>query len=166
MLEGSGATPGRDGAVKRPRLPAEKTQAAVEILLAHQPVAVYAFGSQVAGTARADSDLDLAVLLHPGRRLSVEQKMDLTERLGAAVGRDVDLIILNEARLPLQFEIIRSGHVLFESSFEDRVSAEETIVRDYLDFEPFLRQSAREILEAAQERGSRPAPSGSSGGKT
>jgi predicted nucleotidyltransferase len=105
MLEGSGATPGRDGAVKRPRFPAEKTQAVVEILLDHQPVAVYAFGSQVAGTARADSDLDLAVLLHPGRRLSVEQKMDLTERLGAAVGRDVDLIILNEARLPLQFEI-------------------------------------------------------------
>jgi len=152
--------------VKRPHLPADKSRVVVGLLLAHHPAAVYAFGSQVAGTARTDSDLDLAVLLHRGRRLSVEQKMDLTERLGAAVGRDVDLIILNEARLPLQFEIIRSGHVLFESSFEDRVSAEETIVRDYLDFEPFLRQSAREILEAAQERGSRPAPSGAPGGKT
>jgi len=31
------------------------------------------------------------------------------------------------------------------------LSAEEVIVRDYLDFEPFLRQSALEILEAAQE---------------
>ena len=153
--------------MKRPRLQAEKTRAIVEILLDHQPVAVYAFGSQVAGAARPDSDLDLAVLLHPGRRLPIDQKMDLTERLGAVFGRDVDLVILSEARLPLRFEIIRSGRVLYELSFEERVSAEEVIVRDYLDFEPFLRQSAREILEAAQEEAPGPAPSGPPpGGKT
>lgn len=153
--------------MKRPRLPADKTQAAVAILLTHQPVAVYAFGSQVAGAARPDSDLDLAVLLHPGRRLPIDQKMDLAERLGVVVGRDVDLVVLNEARLALQFEIIRSGRVLYELSFEDRVSAEEVIVRDYLDFEPLLRQSALEILEAAQEEAPFPAPSGPpTGGKT
>lgn len=120
-------------------------------LLELKPVAIYLFGSQATGETRPDSDIDLAVLLPKGEDLPVLKRLDLIDRLQEIAGCQVDLVVVNAARLPLQFEIIHTGRVLYESSFDARTDAEDIIVRDYLDLQPMYEQSFREILGAAQE---------------
>jgi len=138
-----------------------KLQAAVEALRACHPVAVYGFGSRISGSARPGSDLDFVVLLHAGARLTISERLSAIERIQGLTGWDVDLVVLNEARLPLQFDIIHDGRVLYESSSDARTEAEDIIVRDYLDFRPFLERSFQDAMAAARET-----PSGRQGGRT
>ncbi len=119
----------------------------VSLLKGYRPIAVYAFGSRASGEARPDSDLDLAVLLPSGTRLPVTERLAIVDRLQEIAGVEVDLVVLNEARLPLRFEIIRHGRVLWESNPDARTDAEDIIVRDYLDFRPFLERSFRDMLD-------------------
>jgi predicted nucleotidyltransferase len=51
---------------------------------------VRVFGSTVRGEARPDSDLDLLVTLEPGR--SLLDLVELTDSLGAVLGRKVDVV--------------------------------------------------------------------------
>lgn len=71
------------------------------------------FGSLAAGTARADSDLDLAVDL--GHRLDAAEKINLIGELAAATGRPVDLIDLRSVGEPLLGQILRHGKRLIGS---------------------------------------------------
>ncbi|HCW51637.1 MAG TPA: hypothetical protein DGR79_06185 [Clostridiales bacterium] len=132
-------------------LPDGKLRAVVSLLVSllkgYGPIAVYAFGSRASGEARPDSDLDLAVLLPSGTRLPVTERLAIVDRLQEIAGVEVDLVVLNEARLPLRFEIIRHGRVLWESDPDARTDAEDIIVRDYLDFRPFLERSFRDMLD-------------------
>lgn len=57
-------------------------------------VAAWVYGSAARGALRSDSDLDLAVLLPPGRDLGAEERLDLAARLRALAGRPVDLAVL------------------------------------------------------------------------
>ncbi len=136
-------------------LPAAQLERSLAVLARHRPIAVYAFGSRAAGEARPDSDLDLAVLLPAGASITMSERLGVVDKLQHIVGVDVDLVILNEARLPVRFEIIRHGTVLWESSFDERTDAEDLIVRDYLDFRPFLERSFRDLLGDTPRRDSR-----------
>lgn len=120
-------------------------------LLELEPIAIYLFGSQATGETRPDSDIDLAVLLPKGQELPALERLDMIDRLQEIAGCGVDLVVVNAVRLPLQFEIIRTGRVLYESSFDARTDVEDIIVRDYLDLQPMYEQNFREISEAAQE---------------
>ena len=115
-----------------------------------RPVAVYLFGSQATGSARADSDIDLAVLLPKEATLPVTERLELVGELEELAERKVDLVILNHAKLPLQFEVIHDGKLLHEADHDARTDAEDLIVRDYLDLKPMYERSYREILEDSQ----------------
>ncbi|MDI6823632.1 MAG: nucleotidyltransferase domain-containing protein [Thermodesulfobacteriota bacterium] len=127
----------------------EKYAPMLAILARYNPVAVYLFGSRAQGSARADSDIDLALLLPDDCSLPATERIDLIARLEELAGRRVDLVLLNRAPLPLQFEIIHTGIVLYESSFDARTDFEDIVVRDYLDLSPMLERSRQEIMEEA-----------------
>lgn len=127
----------------------EKYAPMLTILARYNPVAVYLFGSRAQGSARADSDIDLALLLPDDCSLRATERIDLIARLEELAGRRVDLVLLNRAPLPLQFEIIHTGIVLYESSFDARTDFEDIVVRDYLDLRPMLERSRQEIMEEA-----------------
>lgn len=127
----------------------EKYAPMLAILARYNPVAVYLFGSRAQGSARADSDIDLALLLPDDGSLPATERIDLIARLEELAGRRVDLVLLNRAPLPLQFEIIHTGIVLYESSFDARTDFEDIVVRDYLDLSPMLERSRQEIMEEA-----------------
>lgn len=69
------------------------------------------FGSQATGETRPDSDIDLAVLLPKGEELTALKRLEMIDRLQEIAGCGVDLVVVNAARLPLQFEIIHTGRV-------------------------------------------------------
>lgn len=74
---------------------------------AGEPRLVLLFGSVARGTARPDSDLDLAIDL--GRPLTAGDKLALVDALAAASGRPVDLVDLQRVGVPLTGEIIKHG---------------------------------------------------------
>lgn len=128
----------------------EEYTGVVKILQRASPVAVYLFGSQAQGRTRTDSDIDLAIVLPPGGFLTAVERMDLVVQLEDITERQVDLLVLNHAPLPLQFEVISTGIVLYQSSNDARTDFEDLIVRDYLDLGPMLERSRQEILEEAR----------------
>ncbi|ACB33545.1 DNA polymerase beta domain protein region [Leptothrix cholodnii SP-6] len=74
-------------------------------------LAFYAFGSRVQGTARADSDLDLAVLV-PGYADPLAL-WSLAADLSAQAGCDVDLLDLRAASTVMQYQVLTTGERLW-----------------------------------------------------
>lgn len=86
-----------------------KRDAILHILHSRVPdlLGVYAFGSRVHGGARADSDLDLAVLV-----AGYAQPLDLwalSGDLADVAGCPVDLLDLRAASTVMQYQIITTG---------------------------------------------------------
>lgn len=67
------------------------------------------FGSQARGAPRLDSDVDVAV---SGRGVDV---LHLARVLSAAVGREVDVIRLERASIPMLGQLVRDGVTVYEA---------------------------------------------------
>ncbi len=106
--------------------------------------AVFLFGSHAAGRARPDSDLDLA-LVGPRDRLE-KQKLDLLADLARAGFDRVDLVLLDGADPALRFEAVRPNCLVHARPDFDRGSYYSLTLREYFDFEPYLRVQ-REALK-------------------
>ncbi|MGI6596220.1 MAG: type VII toxin-antitoxin system MntA family adenylyltransferase antitoxin [bacterium] len=111
------------------------------------PIAIYLFGSRAKNEERPDSDIDLAVLLPQGLSLNYLDRLCLIDELQDIAKCRVDLVAVNQVNIPLKFEIVHSGKVLFEADFDARTDAEDIILRDYFDLEPMYRQNYQEIME-------------------
>ena len=79
-------------------------------------MAVYAFGSQVQGTAGSQSDLDLAVLV--AGYADPLQLWDSAGQLADAVGCPVDLLDLRAASTVMQHQILSTGRCLWSNGLE------------------------------------------------
>lgn len=70
-------------------------------------LAVYAFGSRIQGTARPDSDLDLAVLV--AGYVEPLELWNLSGDLADLTGCPVDLLDLRAATTVMQYQIVTTG---------------------------------------------------------
>ena len=90
------------------------------------------FGSVAGGTARPDSDLDIALDL--GRALTADDKLLLIDALANASGRPADLVDLRRAGVPLVGEILRATTRLIG----DVAAHGALIARHVTDVEDFM----------------------------
>jgi len=78
--------------------------------------AAFLFGSRATGRARADSDIDVAVLLDPAPRpdeaYAVRSTL-LAALAGHLATERVDLVVLNDAPPALAFRVLREGRLSF-----------------------------------------------------
>ncbi len=109
--------------------------------------ALYAFGSRARDDARADSDLDLAVLgaapLAPLRRFETQRE------LSALLGCDVDLVDLYTANSVLRSEAVTQGLPLFKRDADRVLDFEARVLGDYAA----LLDATRALREGIRERG-------------
>lgn len=92
----------------------------------------YLFGSHARDAAGPLSDVDLAVYLD-NRFDFFSFRLRLLEELSRQLkGQPCDLVVLNNASLVLQYEVIRGGKVLKENK-QTRVQFETNVIREYLD---------------------------------
>ena len=99
------------------------------------------FGSMANGTARPESDLDLAV--HADKPLSAEEKMRLIGDLAVLTGRPVDLIDMRTAGLPVLKQIFTKGRrILGTPSLYATLLTRFQI--DYADFMPLRERMLKE----------------------
>ena len=105
----------------------------------------YLFGSHAKGTATSGSDVDLA-LVGDASALAGE-KLDLLADF-ASVGIDaIDLVILDGADIVLRFEAVSPNRLLYAKPEFDHGSFFSRVLREYFDFEPYLRVQ-RQALKA------------------
>jgi uncharacterized protein len=102
-------------------------------------VAVYLFGSTARGTAGSGSDVDVAVLFArtPPHRLS-GPRFDLAGDLEQALGRAVDLVVLNDAPVDLKTRVLREGRLLLDRDPAARIAFEVRTRNEAFDLEPVL----------------------------
>ncbi|MCX6030231.1 MAG: nucleotidyltransferase domain-containing protein [Chloroflexi bacterium] len=141
-------------------------EAGLVAFLATQPdiVAAYLFGSMAQGRAAAHSDVDIAVLLNripdgvvcDGEILptgAADRRLALMAEFRRFADREVDVVILNEAPIILQNQVLRYGRRLIESDRRARVDYEVRAGQIYADLKPMYDFQTRDLLQKIKEVG-------------
>jgi uncharacterized protein len=101
--------------------------------------AVYLFGSVGRGDARADSDVDVAVLYEKEPPATLEgMPLDLEGELERLLGLPVDVIALNRAPVDLVHRVLRDGVLILDADREARIRFEVRSRNEYFDLLPTL----------------------------
>jgi uncharacterized protein len=127
-------------------------------------VAVYLFGSLARDRARADSDIDVALLLDRDFDLDAHPlyRLDRIDELASALSRPVDVVLLNKAPLVLRNQVLTYGRLVYETNHRQRIDYEVRSRQAYFDFRPILdrihaslRRQVKEGTFGHQYRGHR-----------
>lgn len=116
----------------------------------------YLFGSAARGRIGKLSDVDIGVYLDES--LTPEKRFDLQLRLMSELAsllgtNKVDLVVMNDANIPLNFEIIKSNHLVFARPEFDRVEFEHQVMSRCLDRRYYDERSAEEFVRKVAEEG-------------
>ena len=124
-----------------------------QLLGKYQVIAAYLFGSRADGTASEDSDYDFAILTDTSypQDDGINLTMGLKEEMQALLEKEVDLVLLNKASIEFRFLVIKYGRLIFSANEDKRTDFEDIVIRDYLDFKPFLDLYRKEVREAIKE---------------
>ena len=107
-------------------------------------VAVYLFGSVARGTARPTSDVDVAVLYAATQPATLASLgFDLAADLEPALGRRVDLVVMNRAPADLVHRVLRDGVVVAERDRSRRIAFEVKARNEYFDLAPIRARYRR-----------------------
>ena len=122
-------------------------------VLACDPRIAYAlkFGSRTRGEAPPHSDLDLALGLEPGVRLTVAELGELAAELESVSGHAVDLVLLEQAPPALAYRIFAEGELLLERNHAALVERKTRAILEYLDFAPTEALCARGVIAATAD---------------
>lgn len=114
----------------------------------HDLVAAYLFGSVSRDTATAASDVDIGILLQstpPGRLQGL--RSDLEGLLEKALGRTIQVVILNRAPADLVHRVLRDGILLVDRDRAVRIRFEVRARNEYFDLLPTLnRYRGRDVV--------------------
>ena len=121
-------------------------------------VAAYLHGSYATGHADAESDIDIAILtkrgLPPQERHAVRMRAiyELSKILGEALSDKMDVIILQDIPVLLQYNVARKGRRLYERAKGTCAEFEVSVEQKYHDEEPYLRRETEMILDRILSR--------------
>jgi uncharacterized protein len=128
--------------------------AADAVFAAHGVVVAYLFGSRAEGTARPDSDHDVAVLF-----VEPEPAFDATERLATALAAvlhtGVDVVDLDRAGLELRGRVAERGRLVWSADEPRRVGFEVDARLRWIEFRPVLEETTRSYLRRVAAEGLR-----------
>lgn len=115
-----------------------------EALSDHAPdlAAAWLFGSVARGTARTDSDVDVAILRGDDRAASTlaDLPLDLADQLSRQLGRAVQVVDVGRAPADLVHRVLRDGVLLVDRDRSRRVRFEVDARNRYFDMVPIWRE--------------------------
>ncbi|NLX90166.1 MAG: nucleotidyltransferase domain-containing protein [Firmicutes bacterium] len=113
--------------------------------------AAFLFGSYGTQYQTPLSDIDMAVLFVPNAAVNLEVELSILADLSNITGEeDINLVVLNKATLPLQFEVLSTGKVLVQKGLylED---FHEYVCKHYADYKIDLDQFNQDYDDALRE---------------
>lgn len=113
--------------------------------------AAWVFGSVARGEARADSDIDVAVLLSDpsANALSMRRElMRLAANLERAAQRRVDLVVLGVHDPMLAHRVLSEGRLVHDADPKRRIEFTSNVLARYFDWAPLYEAAAARSLEA------------------
>ena len=116
----------------------------------------YLFGSVAEGKEGKLSDVDIAVFLDESlskkERFYLQLKL-ISELTGILKTDRVDVVIMNDAPLSLNYEIIKANHPLVVRDKGEKIEFEHRILSRYLDRRYYEKRWTSEFLKKVAERG-------------
>jgi uncharacterized protein len=129
----------------------KELEAAASLLKGRFPLsALWLFGSQANGTARTDSDVDLAALFT--RPVPVEDVLTARVDLEQLLGLEVDLIDLRRASPILGHQVVRDGRLLIDGDATDRHVFAMLLPSRYVDLKISRAGVERALIEVVHDR--------------
>lgn len=107
-------------------------------------LAAYLHGSTAKGTARPDSDVDIALLPNPGKHLPLRTRLEFAGELESVLGCPVDLGELSTRNLIYAKEVIANGTEIFTTNRFQSDLFMATALAMYAE----LQQQRKEVLNA------------------
>lgn len=123
----------------------------IDVLRPHDVAAAWLFGSRVDGTARENSDHDLAVLL--GHTPTLRELGGLQVAVERIVGTKVDIVELDRAPLELRAAVVQRGRLLFSDDEPRRVRFATDTLSRWFDFRPVVEELTAAYLHRVATRG-------------
>lgn len=103
-------------------------------------VAAWVFGSVARGTARASSDVDVAVLFREAPPPTLDAgPLAVEGDLERALGRTVQVVSLEQAPADLAHRVLRDGVLVAEHDRSARIRFEVRARNEFFDLEPIRR---------------------------
>ena len=106
------------------RKKAELLEKICEVLKERQVLFAYLFGSFARNEFRKDSDVDIAVYVKDYKKLPLNFERRLSLKIEKRIGREVDIIVINDKPLSILSEILKHGKVIFSRDERERVRFE------------------------------------------
>ena len=101
----------------------------------------YLFGSVARGTDTAKSDIDVGIVVTNFQSGSFDAlRLDLKTKLDLALGREVDLVVMNAAPVDLIHRILWDGIIAHEADRSARIRFEVDARNRYFDLLPVLKR--------------------------
>ena len=115
---------------------------------------VYLFGSRAQEVESFSSDIDLGIVM--AKEIKANEALNLYKQLYKMFAKstvfpddvEIDVVLLQQASLALQFEAINRGKILYERSPSERASYEEYVLKRYMDIKPLLEEYEKVTMEA------------------
>jgi uncharacterized protein len=103
-------------------------------------ICIYLFGSINSKNTTPLSDIDIAVLFQ--NKLGKIEMIRLENEIFTLLSKyfktdEIDLLILNNVPLSVQFGVIKEKSIIYYSDFEKMIDFENIVILDYLDIKPY-----------------------------
>lgn len=110
-------------------------------------LAVMLFGSQARGEGMPASDVDVCLVLSPGKETKADQEAVKWEYLSFQSKR-LDLHIYQQLPLYIQTRVLKEGKVLFCRDEDALYKTAYRTARAFEDFRPFYREYLEQVARA------------------
>jgi len=116
----------------------------------------YLYGSTVEKKEGKLSDIDIGVYLT--EKLDKHERFNLRLKLLSEISsllktKKVDLVIMNDTQIALNFEIIKANSPIFIRSRENKIELEHKIMSKYLDRRYYDLRATEIFLSKVREKG-------------
>ena len=98
----------------------------------------YLFGSYAENKENKYSDIDIGLLLSDDFKDITKFKLDILGNLTAKQFDNIDVIILNNSSLLMQFEAVKHNNIIYKQDCFDSCEFFSIIVRKFFDFRRLL----------------------------
>jgi predicted nucleotidyltransferase len=116
----------------------------------------YLFGSAASNEDNSLSDIDIGVLVKDSmsKKNKFKLQLKLLSDLTSILANDkIDLTIMNDVSLSLNFEIIKSNHSIFVRDRSKKIEFEHKILSRYLDRKYYDKRSSNEFINKVSLNG-------------